>query len=139
LPGESFDVVFCDHGATTFADPHLVVPEAARLLRPDGLFAFSHLTPFTWVCWDDEADGVDRQLHSAYFGMHRIEEPDGPAQFNLPYGEWIRLFGANGLQVEALIEIRPPEGAPSTYVDEAATEWARSWPMDEIWKVRKAG
>jgi ubiquinone/menaquinone biosynthesis C-methylase UbiE len=33
----SFDIVFCDHGAMTFADPLLTVPEAARLLRPGGL------------------------------------------------------------------------------------------------------
>ncbi len=33
LPDESFDVVFCDHGAFGWADPHLVMPEAARVLR----------------------------------------------------------------------------------------------------------
>ena len=39
LPFEDarFDVVMCDWGATTFADPYLVVPEVARVLRPDGL------------------------------------------------------------------------------------------------------
>src|SRR5437763_16819885 len=39
LRDASFDVVFCDHGAMTFADPYLVVPEGSRLLRPRGLFA----------------------------------------------------------------------------------------------------
>jgi SAM-dependent methyltransferase len=137
LPDASFDVVFCDHGATTFADPYLVVPEAARLLRTGGLFAFSHMTPFEWVCWSDEADAVDRRLHAPYFGIHRVQEPDGAVLFNLPYGEWIRLFVASGLQVEDLIEVRPPEGAESTYVDAQATDWARSWPLEEIWKARK--
>ena len=42
LPDASFDIVFCDHGAMTFADPYRTVPEAARLLRPGGLFAFNH-------------------------------------------------------------------------------------------------
>jgi SAM-dependent methyltransferase len=37
LPDASFDIVFCDHGAMTFADPYRTVPEAARLLRPGGL------------------------------------------------------------------------------------------------------
>jgi SAM-dependent methyltransferase len=137
LPDASFDVVFCDRGAMTFADPYLVVPEVARLLRMDGLFAFSHTSPFEWVCWNDETDTVDAQLHSPYFGIHRLEDPDGSVQFNLPHGEWIRLFLANGLQVEALIEIRPPQGAESTYVDARATDWARSWPLEEIWKARK--
>jgi ubiquinone/menaquinone biosynthesis C-methylase UbiE len=37
LPDASFDVVFCDHGAMSFADPYLVVPEVARLLRAGSL------------------------------------------------------------------------------------------------------
>ncbi len=57
--------------------------------------------------------------------------------FNLPIGEWIRLFRRSGLVVEDLIEVRPPEGAESTYVDARTTAWARQWPMEQIWKVRK--
>ena len=30
---ESFDLVFCDHGATSFTDPEVAIPEAARVLR----------------------------------------------------------------------------------------------------------
>ena len=138
LPDASFDIVFCDHGAMTFADPYLTVPEAARLLRPDGLFAFSHVTPLEWVCWNDETDTIEPRLHRDYFGIHRLEEADGPAEFNLPYGEWIRLFRENGLRVEALIEIQPPLGVESTYRSARETQWARSWPMEEIWKCRKA-
>src|SRR6266700_682701 len=41
LPDASFDIVFCDWGAMTFCDPQRTVPEAARLLRQGGLFAFS--------------------------------------------------------------------------------------------------
>jgi SAM-dependent methyltransferase len=137
LPDASFDVVFCDHGAVVYADPYLLVPEVARLLRPGGLFAFSHSSPFEWVFWDDEADAADRRLHMPYFGIHRFEDSDGRVLFNLPHGEWIRLFRANGFQVEALIEIQPPPGAESTYQSAAATEWARSWPTEEIWKLCK--
>jgi len=32
FPDASFDIVFCDYGAMTFADPYSTVPEAARLL-----------------------------------------------------------------------------------------------------------
>jgi SAM-dependent methyltransferase len=138
LESESFDVVFCDHGALTFADPYATVPEVARLLRSDGLFAFSHSTPFSWLCWNDETDTIEPRLHRAYFDMHRFDQPDVPAEYNLPYGEWIRVFRANGLYVEALVEIRPPEGAESTYRTREETAWARSWPMEEIWTCRKA-
>jgi SAM-dependent methyltransferase len=136
LPDGSFDVVFCDHGASTFADPLLVVPEAARLLRPGGLFAFSHLTPLAWICVDEDDQTVDR-LCLDYFCLHRYDDPDGSVQFNLPYGEWIRLFRRSGFVVEELIEVRPPEGTPSTYRTPEETAWARRWPMEEIWKVRK--
>ena len=137
LPDASFDVVFCDHGAMTFADPMLVVPEVSRLLRPGGSFAFSHFSPFGWICHDYEVDEVVDRLCLDYFGLHRFDDPDGSVQFNLSYGDWIRLFRRAGFTVEALIEIRPPEGAASTYRTEAETAWARRWPMEEIWKVRK--
>ena len=137
LPEGSFDAVFADHGANRFADPYGWVPEAARLLRPGGLLAFSGSTPFEVMCWNGPADRMDAELHLGYFGLHRIEEHDGPVQFELPYGEWIRLFRANGFEVEDLREIRPPEGAASTYRSAEETEWARRWPMEQIWVVRK--
>jgi hypothetical protein len=40
--------------------------------------------------------------------------------------------------IEDLIEVQPPEGAASTYRSVEETAWARSWPMEQIWKVRKA-
>ena len=39
--------------------------------------------------------------------------------------------------LEALVEVRPPEGAESTYRTPEETEWARSWPMEEIWRCVK--
>ena len=140
LPDASFDVVFCDHGAMTFADPYRTVPEAARLLRPGGLLAFSHSTPLAMCCFDDETETMQRRLLTPYFGMHRYDElPDEPVEFNLPYGEWIRLFRENGFRIETLVEVRPPEAADSTYRTAEETEWARSWPMEEIWRCRKTG
>jgi SAM-dependent methyltransferase len=134
---ESFDVVFCDHGAMTFADPRCAVPEVARLLRPGGSFAFNRSTPFHFVCWNDEAERVDERLHLDYFGM-RTWENDEEVIFELPYGEWIRLFRANGLDVEDLIELRPPLSPRTTYAEYAPVEWARRWPGEHIWKLRKS-
>jgi len=137
LPDASFDVVFADHGAPSFADPYLVVPEVARLLRPDGVYAFSAHTPLAWICFDPESDTWDERLHRPLFGMHRWETPEGTVEFNLPHGEWVRLFRANGLAVERLVEVQPPEGARSTFRDERETAWARRWPMEQIWVVRR--
>ena len=106
LPDASFDIVFCDHGAMTFADPYRTVPEAARLLRPGGLFAFSHHSPIETICWPLDAEEVGDRLALDYFGMHAIDDGED-ISFQLPYGEWIRLFRANGFVVEDLIEPRP--------------------------------
>jgi SAM-dependent methyltransferase len=137
LEDASFDLVMCDWGAMTFADPYLTVPEAARLLRPGGILAFSGATPLSWVVWDEQADAYTERLLDPYFGMHRVETPEGSVEFNLPIGEWIRLFGEHGLTVERLIEVQPPEGAPSSYRNDEERAWARRWPMEQIWKVRK--
>ena len=136
FPGASFDIVFADHGANRFADPYAWVPEAARLLRRGGLLAFSGSTPFEVMCWNEPAERMEAELHLDYFGMHRIEDADGPVQFELPYGEWIRLFRASGFEIEELREIKPPPGAVSTYRTAEETEWARKWPMEQIWIVR---
>lgn len=137
LPDSSFDVVFADHGANRFADPYLWVPECARVLRPGGFLAFSGGTPFEAICLDRESDTWDARLHRPYFGLHRLEWSDDLVEFELPYGEWIRLFRRSGFAVEALVEVLPPAGATSTYRNEAETDWARHWPMEQIWKARR--
>jgi hypothetical protein len=106
------------------------------VLRPGGLFAFSMVTPFLDVCWDEGPDAVGTELRIPYFGMHRFEYED-EVSFQLPYGEWIRLFRAAGLEIEDLVELQAPPGAASTY-DLAPTEWASRWPAEHIWKVRRA-
>lgn len=134
----SFDIVFCDHGATTFADPYVTVPEVARLLRPGGLFAFSHSTPLSLLCYRAEDDTMATELQRDLFGLRRIEWPgDEPVEFNLPTGEWIDLFRRSGFVVEDLREVQPPAGATSTYRSADETEWARRWPMEQIWKLRR--
>ncbi|HLX39045.1 MAG TPA: class I SAM-dependent methyltransferase [Ktedonobacteraceae bacterium] len=136
LPDASFDTIFCDWGAMTFCDPRRTVPEAARLLRPGGLFAFATATPIFMLCQNIQTDQIEQRLLNDYFGMHRFEWEDS-VEFQLPYGEWIRLFRQNGLAIEDLIEVQPPAEATSTYRSSEETEWARHWPMENIWKLRK--
>jgi SAM-dependent methyltransferase len=136
LPSDAFDIVFCDHGAMTFADPYLTVPEAARVLRRGGLFAFSMMTPISDLCWDMESDREVEHLTMDYWDLHVLEEPGEPTNFQLRYGEWIRVFTESGFVVESLIELRPPADAVSSYRDERARDWARRWPMEHIWRAR---
>jgi hypothetical protein len=116
------------------------VPESARVLRHGGVLAFSGGTAFEVVCLNDETDTWDATLHRPYFGLRKrvFNDEDGiVVEFELGYGDWIRLFRRSGFVVEALVEVQPPEGAISTYRSEEETEWARRWPMEQIWKVRK--
>jgi len=136
LPSQSFDIVFCDHGAMTFADPYLAVPEVSRLLRPGGLFAFSHHSPIETICWALGADKVVDRLALDYFGMHRIDDGED-VFYQLPYGEWIGLFRANGFVVEDLIEPRPPPGSATTFRDADELAWAQRWPAEIIWRLRR--
>jgi SAM-dependent methyltransferase len=132
----SFDIVFCDHGAMTFTDPHRTVPEVARLLRPGGLFAFNIASPLIWLCWGDGEEPPGPELVRDYFGMRRGAW-GASVEFQLPYGEWIRLFRSSGFAVLDLIELRPPARPRTTYPDFAPVEWARRWPGENIWKLQK--
>jgi ubiquinone/menaquinone biosynthesis C-methylase UbiE len=136
LPDASFDIVFCDWGAMSFTNPYQSVPEAARLLRPGGLFAFCGATPIQFICSDVKTDRIERHLVNDYFGLTHLDWGDS-VDFQIPYGEWIRLFRRNHLLIEDLIETRPAPGATSTYRIEEENEWARHWPMESIWKLRK--
>jgi SAM-dependent methyltransferase len=137
LPDASFDVVFCDHGAMSWADPYRTVPEVSRLLRSGGLLAFSTTSAIAHLCWSGaDGDVIDAQLKRDYFGIHRIDEGES-VDYQLPYGDWIRLFRANGFEIEDLVEPRPAADAQSTYWEERERDWARRWPAESIWRVRK--
>jgi SAM-dependent methyltransferase len=138
----SFDLVFCDHGATSFTDPRVTIPECARVLRSGGHLVFNIATPWVAVCWPNDDDPPDRTLHRPYFELGRSEtvEHDGTTsvEWYLGYGAMIRIFRDAGLQVEDLIELRPSPDATTTYTGFTTREWARDFPGDHIWKVRKA-
>jgi SAM-dependent methyltransferase len=140
LPDMSFDLALSEYGASIWCDPHLWIPEAARLLRPGGELVFLIVGTIFALC-EQEEDGVpagDRLLRD-YFGMHRIEWPNDPSVgFSLGYGDWIRLLRGAGFDVVDLVEVQAPEGA-TTRFDYVTPEWARRWPSEEIWRARKIG
>jgi SAM-dependent methyltransferase len=137
---ESFDLVFCDHGATTFTDPYRTIPEAARVLRPNGRLVFNISSPVIWMCWGDDDAPPGRELRREYFALGRVEHEDADGrsvEWQLGYGDWIRLFRSAGLVVDDLIELRPPADATTTYDGYASLDWARGFPGEHIWKLRK--
>jgi len=137
LPDESFDVAISEYGASIWCDPYRWIPEAARLLRPGGELVFLVNSVFTMLCGpDDEKEPATERMIRPYFGMHRYEWPDGSVEFHLPHGEMIRLLRESGFELEELIEVRPPGGS-TTRFSQFDLEWARRWPVEEVWRARK--
>ena len=137
----TFDVAITEYGACLWADPYRWVPEAARLLRPGGQLIFLtnglilQLAVEEYVADDPAKDRLLRPL----FGMHRTIWPDDTSvEFHLPHGEWIKLLVESGFEIERLVEIQAPadavDSAKHSYV---SADWARKWPSEEVWVIRK--
>jgi SAM-dependent methyltransferase len=141
LRDASFDLAISEYGASIWCDPYRWIPEAARLLRPGGELTYLVNGTLFVLCEPDLiAEGAATEtLRRDYFGMRRFEWPDEDAvDFHLGYGDMIRLLRRTGFEVIDLLELRPPEGASTTF-SLVSLEWARRWPSEEIWKVRKLG
>jgi SAM-dependent methyltransferase len=139
LPDAGFDLAISEYGASIWADPYRWIPEAARLLRPGGDLIFLVNGVILILCVPDavEDEPAEDHLLRPYFGMHRFEWPDDPSvEFHLNHGDWIRLLHRNGFEILDLVEPRPGPDATTryTYVN---LDWARRWPSEEIWIVRK--
>jgi SAM-dependent methyltransferase len=133
----SFDLVVSEYGASIWADPDRWIPEASRLLRPRGRLIFLCNSPLVILCSPDEGPAGERLLRPQ-FGMRRFEWPEGGVNFHLAHGDWIRLLGANGFEVEDLVEIQaPPEAENHPFYDFVSADWGRRWPAEEIWSARK--
>jgi len=138
-PDASFDLAVSEYGASIWCDPYRWIPEAARLLRPGGDLVFLKTGLFRMLTTPDDGERADDRLVRSYFGLHRVEwSDDGSVEFDLPYGEWIRLFRASGFTVERLVELRPPADGTSGRYTFVTLEWARRWPSEEVWHVRKS-
>ncbi len=138
LPDASFDLAISEYGAAIWSDPYLWIPEAARLLRPDGRLIFLANGALLMLCVPDAEDQpAGEHLLRPYFEMHRFEWPGDPSvEFHLGHGDWVRLLRRHGFEVEDLIEVQAPEGARTRH-PYVTPSWARQWPAEEIWVARK--
>ena len=138
FPDNSFDLAISEYGASIWCDPYRWIPEASRLLRPGGQLIYLVNGTIHMLCTPDlESEPATDRLLRDYFGMHRFEWPDDTSvEFHIGYGDMIRLLRGSGFEVEDLIEVRPPADAISR-IPNAPIEWARRWPVEEIWKARK--
>jgi SAM-dependent methyltransferase len=139
LPDSSFDLALSEYGASLWADPYRWIPEAARLLRPDGRLIFLTNSTISVLCMTLE--GVGEQLVRPQAGLYKVEWPDThEVEFQLSHGDWIDLLRANDFELDRLVELfAPPHAETHTYYKYVTAEWARRWPPEEIWSASKRG
>ena len=138
LPDASFDLAVSEFGASLWADPALWVPEAARLLRPNGRLVFLTNSFISYLCAIDEG-GTSTTLQRPQFGAYRIQWPgETGIEYHLAHGDWIDLLRTNAFEIERLIELAaPPQAEAHDYYDYVTPEWARQWPAEDIWVARR--
>lgn len=138
----SFDFAISEYGAAIWCDPYRWIAEAHRLLAPGGRLVFLGHHPWTTVCSPlDGSTPLVEHLVRPYFGMHRIDwtrVPNDPGgiEHNLAISDWFALFGQVGFDVEGYHEPRPTREAPEAAFF-ATADWARRYPSEQVWKLRK--
>ena len=134
LADASFDLVVSEYGASLWCDPERWVAEAARLLRPGGRLVFLTNSVLATLCVPEEEGFAQEQLLRPQRGLNRVQWPGGGVEFHPSHGEWIRVLGVNGFVVDALHELYAPADAEThEYYAIATAEWARQWPVEDLW------
>ncbi len=138
LPDGCADLVISEYGASLWCEPAAWIAEATRLLRPAGHLVFLTNSLLVALTAPDAGACTDRLIRPQR-GLHELTWPDEEGvEFHLPHGEWIALLSRHGLTVTGLHELYAPEGAAQTRFDWVTVDWARRWPVEEIWTAVKA-
>lgn len=137
FPDASFDIVFSDRGTMVFADPERTIPEAARILRPGGVFAFSLEHPLHALTGDDVSQRPSRALNRPYFSLGRVEFSAGGVAYVRTVSDIVTLLIAHGFTIEKLLEPRPAADATTTYAGFTSLEWARDFPAELMIRARR--
>jgi ubiquinone/menaquinone biosynthesis C-methylase UbiE len=139
-PDASFDFAISEYGAVLWADPDAWLPEAARLLRPGGRLHVLTNSVLAFLASPSDPDApVEERLIQDQFGMGRtVWAGETSVEFHLSHSDWIRRFREAGFEIVELVEAQVPEGATTRY-EWMPYEWARRWPCEDVWKVRKTG
>ena len=90
LPENSFDIAISEYGASSWCDPTLWIPEAARLLRSGGQLIFLRNSTLLELCIAPDAEAASDRLSRPYADVARIDRPDGGTHFQLPTGPMIK-------------------------------------------------
>lgn len=109
LADDAFDIVFTAYGVLPFvADARAVLHEAARVLRPGGLFAFATTHPIRWAFPDDPGPDGLRAQGSYFDRAPYVEEDDAGlvtyVEHHRTLGDWVGELASAGFVLQELIE-----------------------------------
>ena len=137
LPGDSFDLVLSEYGASIWCDPAKWLPEAARLLHDGGHLVLLRNSTLAVLCMTEEG-GESETLQRPQRGLYRLDwtEPHPETEFQLGHGELFGLLRKSGFEEEALVELFAAEDAVRHEYYSMNAEWAKKWPSEEIWRAR---
>jgi SAM-dependent methyltransferase len=134
LRGHSFDLVVSEYGAGPWCDPTRWLPEAARLLRPEGRLVFLTNSVLAALCVPADAGPAGDRLLRPQREVNPVAWPGGGVEHHPGHGEWIRGLRAAGFVVDALHELYAPAGAGiHEYYDIVGGAWANRWPAEDVW------
>jgi SAM-dependent methyltransferase len=134
LPDDCADLVISEYGASLWCDPDAWVSEAARLLRPGGDLVFLTNSLIVTLCAPDVGPATDRLLRDQRdLKVVTYPSDEGSVEFHLAHGDWIATLTRHGFAVDALHELYAPVDARQTKYEWVSPEWARRWPVEEIW------
>jgi SAM-dependent methyltransferase len=138
LADESFDLALSEYGASIWCDPRRWLPEAYRLLRPGGRLVFLRGTTILNLCALADEEATSTTLQRPQRGMYRFDWPDGGVEFHPATGDMFAAVRGAGFGVENLIELYAPDDAEThEYYSYVTADWARKWPVEELWVARK--
>ena len=140
LPSESFDLAVSEYGASIWCDPHLWIPEAYRLLRPGGRLWFLRNSTIAILCAPDDDGKPTESTAAAAAGASGGSS--GPASSassgSCRTASSSPSCGTTGFDVIGPLELYAPDDAVDhAYYDTFSAEWARKWPVEEIWVAKK--
>jgi SAM-dependent methyltransferase len=137
LPDGCADLVLSEYGASLWCEPDAWLAEAARLLRPDGHLVFlTNSVLVVLTAPDDGSPNGDRLVRSQRAISPLRFEGEDSVEFHLSHGDWVAALARRGFAATGLHELYAPDGAEPTRYDWMTVEWARRWPIEDLWTAR---
>ena len=132
------DVVLSVEASHACRNDRAFLHEVARVLRPGGRLVFLTHSLLIALCAPDSGPATDRLVRDQR-GLRELTYPgEEGIEFHLSHGDWIATLTRHGFAVQALHELYAPEGAEPTRYEWVTPQWARRWPVEEIWSATRS-